>query len=172
MTLFATSQRTRLGLGILAACLALTLGLVLTPQAHSREFQPPPSYKFTVKNGNYKTDIKVTVANGRITTVSGTNSSGTFKFKTVRAGEKSKVTGGRGQTRKCAGLRPGNDLKWTFCFYVDGGSNPTAAWSDYLFEIETIDGESGDGGGGGGGGGGTPSHCWEDEKLQMTICDP
>ena len=35
--------------------------------------------------------------------------------------------------------------------------------------FDGIDGESDDGGGGGGGG--SAPHCWEDEDLQMSICE-
>lgn len=140
--------------------------------------RPRPSYKFTVKDGPRRTAVKVMVARGRITGVSGTNAQGTFQFKRLKAGARPSITGRTGQTSKCAGLKADGGLRWTFCFFVDGGSGPGTEASDYLFEIDSVKGESHDddgggwGGGGGGGGGGTPSNCWEDEKLQMSICDP
>ena len=62
--------------------------------------------------------------------------------------------------------------------YAQEGNGPTpaalaapptvqrAAFDAFLF-IDGIDGESDDGGGGGGS---TP-HCYEDEELQMSICE-
>jgi hypothetical protein len=39
---------------------------------------------------------------------------------------------------------------------------------DFLLTLDGIPGESDDGGGGGGG---SAPHCYEDEELQMSICD-
>lgn len=183
MKSIATNGRPRLKAAMLAAALALTLGLAFKPLAQSDTTQPA-TYKFTIKDGERRTPVKITAAQGKITAVSGMREGRTFNFKHLRAGEKSKIKGGSDQTRKCAGLTTDSNLKWTFCFYVDsGGGGGTAAAFDYFLELEGVKGESSDGGGGGGGGGdpsggggggggGTPPNCWEDEKLQMSICDP
>lgn len=177
MKSMTTNGRTRLRIAIPAAVLVLTLGLAFKPLAQGGGSTQPTTYKLTVKDGERSTPVKLTAAQGKITAVSGMRDGRTFNFKHLRAGEKSKIKGGSDQTRKCAGLTTDSNLKWTFCFYVSGGSNQTAA-IDFFLELEGIKGESKDDAGGGGGGGedsggsGTPPTCWEDEKLQMSICDP
>lgn len=178
-----TNGRPRLRIATLAAALALTLGLAFKPLAQNGG--PPPSYKFTLKAGEQKTDLKVTMAPGRITAVSGMRAGRTFRFKRLKAGEQPKLTGTSGQTLKCGKLKPGDGLQWTMCLYVNSGSGGTEIVLDPVSmsfsKIGSGDphippGAGGSGGGdpsgGGGGGGGTPPNCWEDEKLQMSICDP
>ena len=129
--------------------------------------------KFTVKKGQSRIEIKQTSTGDFVGLER--NTGRIFKFKHLKRAERPTIKGREGQALKCMRLFPGGDARWTLCAFV-GGNETQAAAHDFLLEIEGIRGESwdddGPGGGGGGGGGGTPSNCWEDEELQMSICDP
>jgi hypothetical protein len=169
MKIHGANRRHIFSLGILAASFAIALAVAPKPKAQTRETQSAPTHKFTVTDGDSKTYMAVTMKNLQISSVTGTRNRNTFNFKPIRAGEKPKITGRPNQVLKCVGLKhDGGDYHWTFCFYVDNsdGSAADKPGSDYI-EILSFS-LGGDMGGGGGGG----STCWEDEDLQMSICDP
>lgn len=164
------SRRASVGIGMVAAGLLLTLWPVTGRMAQRTETRRPPVYKLSIKDGDSKTSLKITAPRGRIASVSGTNERGTFNFKRVKKGERPRLVAGPSRVLKCARLIPDGGSHWTVCFTVAGDTgDPTAAF-DYFLDLDYVKGESG--GGSGGGGGGAPSNCWEDHKLQMSICDP
>lgn len=148
---------------LLAAVIALSPGFASKTMAQSA---PPPKprspHNFTIRNGEQKTDIKVTVAQGRITSVSGTRDGRIFKFNRLKAGEKPKLVGKPEQTLNNLKLKTGDNLKWSFSFYSDKNAQASAEY------VDSWSSNDGDGGGSIGGG----SNCWEDKELQMSICDP
>jgi hypothetical protein len=155
-------RRSYLSLWLLAAVMTLSLGFESKTMAQSTLRQTPRSpYKFTIRNGEQKTDIKVTVAQGRVTYVSGTRDGRTFKFKRLKAGEKPKLVGKPEQTLNSLKLKTSDNLKWSFGFYSDRNAQTGAEY------IDSWTASDGDGGGGGGG-----TVCWENQELQMSICDP
>jgi hypothetical protein len=179
MKVFAL-KHSRLSIGILAAGLTLGLGFARKPRAQN----PEPPYKFTFSDRSIETGIKIVLASGRITQVTGTRGRDTFTFKSLKAGERPKLTGRTGQVLLCAKLKPTDTSRWTFCSYVAGPAGSDTAAREHFkgqIEIESFSWGSGDGGGGGGGvdpdpgdggGSGGSSGCWEDEELQMSFCNP
>ena len=156
-------RRSDLSLWLLvAAAMTLSFGSESKTMAQSN---PPPKprspHNFTIRNGEQKTDIKVTVAQGRITDVSGTRDGRTFKFKRLKAGEKPKLVGKPEQILNNLKLKTSDNLKWSFSFYSDKNA-PTGA--DYVDSWANNDSAGGGGSGG--------SVCWVDKELQMSICDP
>ncbi|HEV7745370.1 MAG TPA: hypothetical protein VGO56_10280 [Pyrinomonadaceae bacterium] len=178
MKIFAFRKYSRFSLGILAVVMALGLGFAPKRMAQN----PEPMSKFTFTEGDRETAMKITVASGRITKVSATRGRDSFSFKPLKAGERPKRTGRAGQILLCAKLKPTDTSRWTFCSYIAGPQGSDTAtrrrFSDDI-QLESFSwGEAGgpDGGGGtdpgDGGGSGGSSNCWEDQELQMSICDP
>ena len=82
----------------------------LSPQGQGAQTKQQTSHRFTVKDGNRRTRIKVTVERGKIIAVSGMNGRDTFNFTHVEADARPKLTGGRGQILKCARVRTRRQL--------------------------------------------------------------
>jgi hypothetical protein len=177
MSIFAVNQ-SRFSLGILAVVIAMGLGF-----APKRMAQNPESpHRFTFTDGDRETALKLTIAGGRITKVSATRGRDSFSFKHLKVDERPRLTAKPGQVLLCAKLKPTDASRWTFCSYIAGPQGSDTAtrrhFSDDI-QLESFSwGEAGgpDGGGGtdpgDGGGGGGSSNCWEDQELQMSICDP
>jgi hypothetical protein len=175
MKVFARRQA-GYSIGILAVALTLTFGL-----APKRMAQTPESpNKFTITDGDRETGIKVTTANGRITKVRATRGRETFDFKHLKAGERPSLAGRPGQSLLCARLKPNDTSRWTFCSYIAGPAGDDAAAKKHFdndiyiesFSWSVVGGGGGTDPGDGGGGSGGSSNCWEDQELQMSICDP
>jgi len=160
-------------LTLLIAFCAIVFGPAPKPAAQTRETQQtPPTHKLTITDGPRKTYLKVTMKDIMISSITGTRDRKTFDFKQVKEGEKPKLTGGPNQVLKCVRLiHNSGDYRWTVCFYVDKDGSTAGGPGSEGMDIESFSfGSDLDGGGGGGGGGG--SNCWEDQDLQMSICDP
>lgn len=157
-----------------AALVASFVSAAQTPQPRNRKARP--GFEFSAKRGDVETKIRMYFERGVLKKITATDAGGTRTLKTVKPGGRlAQPCAAAERTCETFKLEGGGTYKACACKSEELMALlvPAPQW------IREAAGDIGGGGGGGGDGGGggafcTPQKpcCYEDEKLQMSICHP
>ena len=179
MSTWMRNSRAHARVAALALAAAVAASLAATAQTGRqprRGRDAEPGYEFTARRGDEETKIRMYFrggASGGIWKVTATDAAGTRTLKAVKPGGRLAQPCDATQ-RTCETIRLEGGRSYKVC-----SCKSETAVALLLPAVQSIREAAGGGGGGGGGGdGGGPlcsaqkPCCYEDEKLQMSICHP
>lgn len=154
---------------LLVAFVGATAISVRVPGAHAQRSDPDnkPALEFTVKRGGEETKVSMYYGSG-VYKFTATDTTGTRDVNPLRPGTQlTAACDAKQQICKRVKIEGGGTIKICVCKAKEG---TTALLLPAVQKVR----EAAGGGGGGGGGGCTTEKpcCYEDQKLQMSICYP
>jgi hypothetical protein len=152
---------------VLFVALTMLASFGLAVLASPQELTAAKTANVTVKYGARQTTIKLSGPGRSVTKVVAVVKGRSVEFKPLRAGATS-VLSCSTEARKCASLFQRGAKKLTACaclkedekLSLSGGDKQASAGLFRFFG--DLDSDAG----------GSGQHCWEDEELQMSICEP